>query len=151
MSRMILLLIATLLLAMPFSDVIAQKKAAPKAKSGVSEVLGTLDWGVTLTEVLDAAKLRLTREWKGKLKTLDTLGIDRLRRQKANEFDALKKSLRRLDGRRTGYESSVIGDEILARKNEAVLKQIIAGQTRFYFFRDARLWKIAVVFDASRS
>jgi len=120
-----------------------------KAKSGLSEILGTLDWGATYTDVIKDTKRRLEDQWKGKMKVLDTLGMDRLRREKKAEFKKIRASFKRFDGQQTGYESSIIADEILVGKNEAVLEQYISNQTRYYFFRDERLWKIAVVFDAA--
>ncbi|MEE2755829.1 MAG: hypothetical protein VYA30_04175 [Myxococcota bacterium] len=123
--------------------------ADSQPKSGVSTILGELDWGATKQQVLEDAAKRLDEEWRGQVKRLDSFHLDKLRKSKRDELQRIRDSYRSFSAGTTGLESSIVGGEIVAGENEALLEQTVNNQARYYFFRDGKLWKIAVVFDAS--
>ena len=67
-------------------------------KTGVSAILGELDWGNSKAQIFDDAKARLEREWRGEVKKLDALGIDKLRKAKKREFKQIEGSYTHLIG-----------------------------------------------------
>lgn len=124
-------------------------EAEVEPKSGVSTILGELDWGATKSNVLTDAAKRLDAEWRAQIKFLDTFNLDKLRKNKRDELKRINDSFRSFSAGKTGLESSIVGGEIVAGENESLLEQTVNNQSRYYFFRQGRLWKIAVVFDAS--
>ena len=128
-----------------------EKESAPIVNSGVSRILDTVSWGATLSDVLQYTEKRLMATWQDNLKELDTIGVDRMRRKMRAEFEAVKKSLVRFDSGATGFESSIVADEMLVGKNESVLQIPLGAQQRYYFFRNDRLWKIVAIRDATRA
>ncbi|MEE2789777.1 MAG: hypothetical protein VX589_20720 [Myxococcota bacterium] len=127
----------------------ADEKSAPHTR--LSEVLGELRWGQGTDTVLGQVEKELEAEWKDKLRVLDTIGIDRLKAQTRARFARIKKSLVHFNKATTGFESSVLGPEILSGRNESMLKLGTGHNEKYYFFRDNQLWKIVVVRDATRA
>ena len=119
--------------------------------SRLSEILGELSWGQGLNAVFSQVEKELEAEWKEKLNILDTIGVDRLKAKARDTFKQIKSSVVRFDASTTGYESSVLGPEILAGRNEAMLKLGSGRNEKYFFFRDNQLWKVVVVRDATRA
>ena len=134
----------------------AGEKAAASGESkaentGPSRILGTLNWGAPLNDVLEVTRKRFESNWQDQVKDLDTIGIDQMRRTMRKKFEDVKASLTRFDAARTGFESSVVSQEMLTGKNESVLTIPFGAQAEYYFFRNDRLWKIVVIQDTTRS
>ncbi len=125
--------------------------SATEENTGVSRILGALQWGTPIADVLKSTEERMRDDWQGRLKELDTIGVDHERRLMRQSLAKIKNSLVRFDGGATGFESSLIGREMVVGKNESMLSIPEGGQQRFYFFRNDRLWKIVVYMDAIQS
>ena len=106
----------------------------PPKHTRLSAILGALQWGENLNGVLSNVEKNLENQWKEKLKLLDAIGIDRLKKKAKAQFRKIKKSVVRFDGARTGFESSILSKEMLPHKNEALLKLGAGKQERYYFF-----------------
>ncbi|MGC6417266.1 MAG: hypothetical protein ACON3Z_09105 [Bradymonadia bacterium] len=117
-------------------------------KTGVSAILGKLDWGSSKAQIFDDAKARLEREWRGKVKKLDALGVDKLRKAKKRELKQIEGSYTHLIGRSSVLDTSMLAGELSRGLGDAIIEQSVKGQKRYYFLRDDRLWKVAVVFDS---
>ena len=108
----------------------------------LSAILGALQWGENLSGVLSNVEKNLENQWKEKLKLLDAIGIDRLKK-KQRAVSKNQKSVVRFDGNHTGFESSILSKEMLPHKNEALLKLGSGKQERYCFSRDdgcGKLW-----------
>ncbi len=144
-------------LAAPEAPAAAAGKAAgkdegPKPKEGISAILGTLDWGAHHSEVLARIKADLDEKYRDRLaKTVDTLSVDRILKEKAAAFAAIEKTYIRFTGQRTGYEASLIADDFQTNNDEAVLRIDDRDAQRYYFFKNDRLWKVLVAYNAAIS
>lgn len=136
------------------SDVAAAAAAqdAPKEKqphSGVSAILGLLDWGATAEQVLGTLKDGIDERYGEQLKeTTDPIEIDRLLKKKAEEFKSVEQTYVRFTGERTGYETSIIEREYEDAQDESVLRIDRRDAQHYYFFKHERLWKILVAYHA---
>lgn len=130
----------------------AGKDEGPKPKEGISAILGTLDWGAHHSDVLARIKADLDEKFRERLeKTVDTLSVDRILKEKAKAFAAIEKTYIRFTGQRTGYEASLIADDFQTNNDEAVLRIDDRDAQRYYFFKNDRLWKVLVAYNASIS
>ena len=150
------LTIAVLLLLSGFAhaqDEAATKKADDGTKSGVSAILGTLDWGAAHPSVLTQVKADIDARYQDRLEVAagDTLAIDRILREKTEEFKTVKKTFTRFTGQRTGYESSLISRDFDAAGDEAVLVVEQEDAQRYYFFKGDQLWKVLLAYNSSVS
>ena len=131
----------------------AEKKADDGTKTGVSSVLGKLDWGAPHPRVLDQIKVDVDARYQDRLEAAagDTLAIDRILREKLAEFKAVKNTFTRFTGQRTGYESSLISQDFDSAGDEAVLVVQEPDAQRYYFFKHDALWKVLLAYNASVS
>ena len=114
-------------------------------KTGVSAILGKLDWGSSKAQVLDDAKARLEGAWRAEVKKLDALGVDKLRKAKQREFKQIESSYTHLIGRSSVLETSMLAQELSRGLGDAIIEQSVKGQKRYYFLRDDRLWKLSLI------
>ena len=76
----------------------AGEKAAASGESkaentGPSRILGTLNWGAPINDVLEVTRKRFESNWQDQVKDLDTIGIDQMRRTMRKKFEDVKASL----------------------------------------------------------
>lgn len=123
--------------------------AQGQQRSKYAGVLDPIDWGATPEAVFGKIKGELDASYKDQLKTSDSIKIDRLMRQKADEVQRVRDSLLRFDGGQTGYESSLLANEVLPGQNEALVRVDDRRGQRYFVFRDDRLWKVVVTYNVS--
>jgi hypothetical protein len=124
----------------------------PLPKTGLSSILGTLDWGTGHDAVLAAVKAQIDERYAKAMEDIrDPLEIDRALRRKNAELAGVQKTYLRFTGERTGYESSLIAQDYVTDSEEAVLRIDDAAAQRYYFFKDDRLWKVLVAYNTSIS
>ncbi|MCA9527672.1 MAG: hypothetical protein KC549_15395, partial [Myxococcales bacterium] len=123
--------------------------AAPAAKTGVSSILGTLDWGVSTTAVLKSLEDELEARYDERLRKADTLDVDRILRLKRADLKQIKDSLVRFDGQRTGFEASIVAEDFRSGNGEAMLKVEDGPAQRYFFFKDEQLWKVLVIYSSN--
>lgn len=126
---------------------IALAQTPPKSK--YATVLAPIDWGASPDQVFGKIKGELDESYKEQLKTSDTIKIDRLMRQKADDLQRVRDGLIRFDGGQTGYESSLLQNEVLPGQNEALVRIDDRRGQRYFIFRDNRLWKVVVTYNVS--
>ena len=123
--------------------------AAPAAaQDPLDQPLGGLSWGATHEEVLaqqeeallDAYRLAIAGE-------NDPLEIDRQRRAADELVDAIRSSYREFPDARTGFEVSVVGDELVGAQGQSMLMSRGDSDTRYFIFEENALRKIVVTFD----
>lgn len=125
----------------------AQSPPAPRSK--LAGIIHPADWGASADQVFDKLKGELDARYKDELKTSDTIKIDRLMRQKADEMKRLRESIVRFDGQRTGYESSLLAGEVMPREGEALIRIDDRVAQRYFIFRDDQLFKVVVTYNVS--
>ena len=123
--------------------------AAEAGKSGkdLNHVLGEIEWGDSKDQVLKKLKAKMLK----KLRQRKDLRHDRVKMQRAHrrlndEFEEIKASYQELEGKKTGYEVSVIADEYTKNNSESLLKINDNVAQRFFFFIDGSFYKMVVAY-----
>ncbi len=145
---MIVLLSALALPAMPAMAAGDAKGEEKKGHKGISKILGTLDWGASHRSVLNIIKAEIDARYTERLdKATDTLGTDRILKEKREAFKKVKSTLVKFTGQRTGYESSIVSTDFKSGQGETMLRVDYDDAQRYYFFKDDALWKIVVAYN----
>ena len=123
-----------------------EKNDEKPAKTGISTILGELDWGDTHREVIVQAKAEIDAAYADDFKRYngDTLQTDRLMRARRKDYKKVDENYIEFKGPRTGYESSVIAQEYKPNAGESMVRIDDDRGQRYYFFKDGKLWKIVV-------
>src|SRR5262249_4863237 len=78
---------------------------------------------------------------------------DRLRSEKRGEIARVSQSYTAFEGKRTGWDVSIIEGEFAHNTGESMIERWEnsggKNQRRFFFFHDGRLWKMLVSLDVS--
>ncbi len=135
------------LFALAAAPAAAEQPTAPKSK--YAGIIHPLDWGASTADVLDKLKAEIDERYRDAMKTSDTIKIDRLIRQKADEMERIRKSKVKFDGQRSGYETSLIAAEIVPREGESLVRVDDRVAQRYYIMRDDSLWKVVVTYNVS--
>jgi hypothetical protein len=120
------------------------------ASGGLSETLGDIEWGDSREQVLEKLKSRMldTLDGRQDLKH-DRVKMQEARKEMLDRHARIAESYDRLEGKRTGYEVSVIAGEFTKNNGEALLKVNDEMAQRFYFFVDGDLYKRVVAYRQS--
>jgi hypothetical protein len=139
--------------AAPASEAVATPDdGKPKPKTGISSILGTLDWGASHADVLAQVRARIDERYNKLLEDeRDPLEIDRALKRKATEYAGIEKTYLRFSGARTGYESSLIAQDFVTDSEESVLRVDDRDAQKYFFFKNDRLWKVVVAYNTSIS
>ena len=124
---------------------------SPAAFAGPTELLGTLVWGQSVEEVLNAQRERLLQEYRVEVAGLgDPLEIDRVRRRFDDRYERMAASLETLDGPRSGYEVSAFGGEVAAGQGLQILAARWPEGTTYFVFRDGQLARRVILLETAR-
>ena len=140
----------------------APKKAPPKKitpvsaehKKALAELYAGFKFGMTKDDVLKVLSKQIDERYEEKLKaTTDMAAQDRLRKEKKAELGRAASSFVSFEGKRTGWDVSIIEEEFAHNTGESMLErwenQGGKNQRRFFFFHDGKLWKMFVSLDVS--
>ena len=147
----------------PTATKTATKKPPPPKKSVVvsaehkkklAELYGGFKFGMTKDEVVGALSKQLDERYEEKIKsTEDTSAKDRLRKEKKAELARVTASYTAFEGKKTGWDVSIIEDEFAHNTGEAMIERWEnsggKNQRRFFFFHDGKLWKMFISLDVS--
>jgi hypothetical protein len=161
MTRLAIALVAALLVTGTLSGVGEAKpekagkakavdKAAPTASaSELDKLKGDYKWGMTPDEVVGKVQERLRATYDEKLKKSahDPTRHDRIRKEMISEADKLKGKVIKFDGQTTGYDVSIIDQEFVQNNGESMLTAKEDTATRYFFFKDDRLYKMFIALD----
>jgi len=134
------------------------KKAAPPVtaagKKKLAELYAGYKFGMTKDEVLGVLRKQLDQQYEEKIKgTTDVTAQDRLRSEKKGELARISQSYITFQGKRTGWDVSIIEEEFAHHTGESMLERWEnsggKNQRRFFFFHEGRLWKMLVSLDVS--
>lgn len=149
MSRRLVLPTAFLAIGALFVVSTAAAQDAPQPRSKYAGIIHPLDWGASSSEVFGKLKSELDDRYRDQMKTSDTIRIDQLIREKADEMKRIKDSLVRFDGQRTGYETSLVAGEVVPREGESLVRVDDRVAQRYYIFRNDQIWKVVVTYNVS--
>ena len=134
------------------------RKAVPpvtaEGKKKLAELYAGYKFGMTKDEVLGVLRKQLDQTYEEKIKaTTDVTAQDRLRSEKKGELARASQSFTSFDGKRTGWDVSIIEDEFAHNTGESMFERWEnsggKNQRRFFFFHEGRLWKMLVSLDVS--
>jgi hypothetical protein len=136
------------------------RKAPPKkvvnaqSKKALGELMGTYKFGMSKEEVIAILGKQLDGKYAEKLEaTTDVYAQDQLRKEKKKELARLASNWVVFDGKRSGWDVSLVEDEFAHNTGEAMLvqweNQDGKNQRRFFFFAEGRLYKMFISLDTS--
>jgi hypothetical protein len=135
-----------------------KKKPPPPVSAEHKKVLGELmagfKFGMSKDEVVTQLTKNVRERFDEKVKaTTDIAAQDRLRRDMNAEVSRVSQSFTTFEGKKTGWDVSIIEDEFAHNTGEAMLEhwenQDGKNQRRFFFFYEGKLWKMFVQLDVS--
>lgn len=141
---------ASTMVAMMPTEASAQKKTTKK-NSEISEILGELSWGMPHEMVLNKLEENSMAEFQAKARgTTDLAYADMQMKTTVERIENMRNSYTPLVRDNVASLSvSIIGEEFMPDNSESMLTQREDIATKYYFFYDNKLYKIAIVYDAN--
>lgn len=120
----------------------------------VQAFLGDFKFGMTRKQVLKVVTKEIDERYKEQINsTMDTYKQDNLRKRRDEEIERVKKTLVEFKGKRSGWDASIIDDQIAHGTKESMLVSWEASQgrsqRRFFFFFKGKLYKLYLTLDMS--
>lgn len=156
----------------PHADAKAKKKPvatkkAPKAKpekitppnaeqkKALGELMGAFTFGMSKDEVLATLGKQIEERYAEQITgTSDVYQQDKLRKEKNKEVSRIKQSYVEFQGKKTGWDVSLIDEEFAHNTGESMLVywENAGGknQRRFFFFFEGKLWKMFIAIDTKQ-
>jgi hypothetical protein len=134
------------------------RKPAPPVsaenKKKLAELYAGFKFGMTKDDVINVLKKQIDQKYEERMKgTTDVAAQDRLRSEKKGEIARVNQSYTVFDGKRTGWDVSIVEGEFAHNTGESMFErwenQNGKNQRRFFFFHDGKLWKMFVSLDVS--
>jgi hypothetical protein len=157
MTRFAIALLAVVSLAGISTTGVAQAKPAkPSAKvpptasaAELDKLKGDHKWGMNPDEVTTKIQDRVRASYEDKLKKTanDPSRHDRLRKEMTSEVEKVKTKIIKFDGQKSGYDVSIIDQEFVHNAGESMLVAKEETSTRYFFFKNDRLYKMFIAFD----
>jgi hypothetical protein len=135
---------------------VSQAEAKPAAKvpptasaAELDKLKGDYKWGMAPDDVTTKIQDRVRASYEDKLKGTanDPSRHDRLRKEMASEVDKVKTKIIKFDGQKSGYDVSIIDQEFVHNAGESMLVAKEETSTRYFFFKNDRLYKMFIAFD----
>lgn len=135
-----------------------KKKAVPppsaEHKKKLADLFAGFKFGMSKDEVVAVLAKQLDERYEEKIKaTTDIPTQDRLRKEKKAELARVNASYVKFEGKRTGWDVSIIEEELAHNTGESMLErwenQGGKNQRRFFFFHDGKLYKMFISLDVS--
>jgi hypothetical protein len=134
-----------------------KKKAPPvtaEHKKALAELYAGFKFDMSKDEVVALLAKQIDARIDEKIKsTTDIAAQDRLRKDKREEVARIGQSWTTFEGKKTGWDVSIVETEFAHNTNEAMLEhwenQNGKNQRRFFFFYEGRLWKMFLQLDVS--
>lgn len=126
------------------------KGPAPVAKAAeINEFKGEFKWGMTPQAVMEKLNAKIDANYKERADKvrLDPRKSDGIRGEMKNEKDRVAKSVVKFDGKKGGWDVSIIDEEFVQNNGESMLTYKEPKSTRYFFFSGESLYKMFVAFD----
>ena len=129
-------------------------KVSAEHKKKLAELMGPYKFGMTKDEVLGVLQKQLDERYAEQIAaTTDVAVQDRLRREKREEIDRVRKTFVAFEGKKTGWDVSLIEDQFAHNTGESMLvyweNQNGQNQRRFFFMFEGKLYKMFLSLDTS--
>ncbi len=110
---------------------------------------GLYAWGMSPNEVIEKAEGAIDARYqkRGEDARADPGKQQRIRDEAEKEKAAVRKSLTKFEGQKTGWDVSIIGPEFAQNNGEAVVQVKEENLTRYFFFFEDRLYKMYMAFN----
>lgn len=133
------------------------KKAETSAKINVealAELMGAFKFGMTRDEVIKLVAKQIAERYAEQVSaTQDVYQQDKLRRERDNEVKELKKSHVEFNGKKGGWDVSLIDEHFAHKTGESMMVHWEThqgrNQRRFFFFFKGQLYKMFISLDTS--
>jgi hypothetical protein len=124
------------------------------AKKKLAENLSGFKFGMTKDDVIAALSKQLDDKYNTQISSTTDIAVqDRLRRDKKKELADIQASYVQFDGKRTGWDVSVVEDEFVHHTDESMVVRWEnsngKNNRRFFFFYQGKLWKMFISLDVS--
>jgi hypothetical protein len=121
----------------------------PQASANdLDAVLDDMKWGQSHEDVVKYAERKLMMEFELKAADVDTFKRDKLRQQYKQDAQKVAETYKVLAaGENSGLELSIVSGEFVKGNSESVLSMKDKVATRYYFFVNDQLYKVAVAYD----
>jgi hypothetical protein len=125
-----------------------EEAAAPAGRS-MGELGGKFKWGMSHEEVWKTLEDVIKARYKEQIaKEPDMNKQDDLRKNELQDIQKAKSSLVQFDGKKTGWDVSIIDKEFMQKNGESMIVMWEKDQRRFLFFWNGKLYKQFIAFDA---
>lgn len=138
----------------PAKKVQAEKvpPATPEQKKALAELMGAYKFGMHKDEIISVLSKQIDERYAEQISgTSDVMAQDKLRKEKSKEIQRIKSSYLEFNGKKSGWDVSLIDSEFAHNTGESVLVywENAGGknQRRFFFFYEGKLWKMLVAVD----
>jgi len=127
------------------------EKAAKVSNVSLDAILGDLQWGMDHAKVMRMLEEKIMSDYRAKAAGITDLAFaDMLMKTHAERVDQMKKSYMPLaHGNVAALSVSIVGEEFMPDNSEAMITQREDIATKYYFFHNDALYKIAIVYDSS--
>jgi hypothetical protein len=128
---------------------------SPEHKKALASLHGVYKLGMTKEEVIAALTAQLDERYAEIIEKSTNVGFqDQKRKEKKQEVDRLKQSFVSFEGKKTGWDVSLVEDEFAHNTDESMLVywETDGGknQRRFFFFYQGKLYKMFLSLDTSQ-
>jgi hypothetical protein len=160
LSRLVAAATALLFLGTLVAEAEAQrrKKKAPARQQAkvntraIGELMGDFKFGMTRQQIVRQLGTQINRRYQELIKeTTDVYEQDKLRRQRDTEIKRIRASYISFEGKRTGWDVSIIDDQFGHNTGESMMVywENVDGkdQRRFFFFHEGRLYKMFIALN----
>ena len=131
--------------------------AAPTAeqKKAMAELMGAYKFGMSKDDIIGQLTKQIDERYADQIKgTSDVLTQDKLRKEKQKEITRVKQSYVDFDGKKSGWDVSLIDEEFRHKTGESMItyweNEGGKNQRRFFFFYNGKLWKMFIAFDTKQ-
>jgi hypothetical protein len=127
----------------------------PEQKKAMGELMGAYKFGMSKDEIVVQLTKQIDERYAEQIKgTSDVYTQDKLRKEKQKEITRVKQSVVDFDGKKSGWDVSLIDEEFRHGTGESMLfyweNEGGKNQRRFFFFHDGKLWKMFIAFDTKQ-
>jgi hypothetical protein len=131
----------------------AKKKASgggtEAQRRSMAELGGKFKWGMSHEEVWKALEEAVRARYKELIANeTDMNKADDLRKKELEDIQKAKTSLVEFDGKKGGWDVSIIDKEFSQKNSESMIVMWEKDQRRFLFFWNGKLYKQFIAFDA---
>ena len=126
-------------------------RKAEASKPSLSQILGKLKWGMSAEDTKKILADKIMDDFRAKANgNSDLVFVDNLRQTYSDRAENMQKSFLMLTRENsTSLGVSIVGEEFMPDNGESLLTQREDFATKYFFFKDDQLYKIAVVYDSA--